>query len=62
MGVRLGKEKTMVEVMAFMLGFGGVVSVWEVVKTSKKGSKGSAIRREAEKLGRYDRKNRRKRK
>ena len=40
-------------VMAFMLGFGGVVSVWEVVKTNKKGSKGSIIKREAEKLGRY---------
>ena len=48
-------------VMAFMLGFGGVISVWEIVKTNKKDTKGSAIRRGAEKLGRYDRKNRRKR-
>ena len=47
-------------VMAFMLGFGGVISVWEIVKTNKKDTKGSAIRRGAEKLGRYDKRNKRK--
>lgn len=41
----------MVEVMMFMLGFSGVVSVYEIVKTAKS-TKSSAIRREAEKIGR----------
>ena len=40
----------MAEVMMFMLGFGGVVSVYEIVKTSKS-TKGNAIKREAEKIG-----------
>lgn len=41
----------MAEVMMFMLGFSGVVSVYEIVKTAKS-TKSNAVRREAEKIGR----------
>ena len=40
----------MVEVMMFMLGFSGVVSVYEIVKTSKS-TKSNIIKREAERIG-----------
>lgn len=40
----------MLEITAFMLGFSGVLGVYEVVKTSKS-SKSNAIKREAEKIG-----------
>lgn len=46
-----GGQGAMVEVMMFMLGFSGVVSVYEIVKTTKS-TKSNAIRREAEKIGR----------
>lgn len=40
----------MAEAMLFMLGFGAVTSVYEIVKTAKS-TKSSAIKREAEKIG-----------
>lgn len=41
----------MLEVAAFMLGFSGVLSVYEVCKGSKHPSTGSKIKSAAEKLG-----------
>lgn len=41
----------MVEAMLFMLGFTGVVSVYEIAKTSKS-SKSNLIKRDAVKIGR----------
>lgn len=46
-----GGQGVMAEVMMFMLGFSGVVSVYEIVKTAKS-TKSNAVRREAEKIGR----------
>lgn len=46
-----GGQGAMAEVMMFMLGFSSVVSVYEIVKTTKS-TKSNAIRREAEKIGR----------
>ncbi len=40
----------MIEVMMFMLGFSGVVSVYEIAKTAKK-TNSNVIKREAEKIG-----------
>ena len=48
--VRNGGE-VMVEAMLFMLGFTGVVSIYEIAKTSKS-SKSNAIKRDAMKIGR----------
>ena len=42
----------MEEVMMFMIGFSGVVSIFEIVKNSKN-TKGREIKREAEKLKRH---------
>lgn len=45
------KEAEMEAVLMFMLGFGGIVSIYEIVKGSK-GNKGDRIKRDAEKLER----------
>ena len=42
-------DNNMTEVLMFMLGFSGVVSVYEIAKTSKN-TKGNTIKKEAEKL------------
>ena len=40
----------MAEVMMFMLGFSGVVSVYEIIKTAKS-TKSTAIKRQSERIG-----------
>lgn len=41
----------MVEAMLFMVGFTGITTIYEIVKTTKS-TKGNSVRRDAEKIGR----------